>query len=53
MKTWGMMAAVWMAAVCAQAAVSRPNVLFLASDEAKFIIGALLPVDGGQGVRVG
>jgi NAD(P)-dependent dehydrogenase (short-subunit alcohol dehydrogenase family) len=27
--------------------------LFLASDEAAFITGVLLPVDGGQGVRVG
>jgi NAD(P)-dependent dehydrogenase (short-subunit alcohol dehydrogenase family) len=27
--------------------------LFLASDEARFITGVLLPVDGGQGVRVG
>ena len=27
--------------------------LFLASDEAKFITGALLPVDGGQSVKVG
>jgi NAD(P)-dependent dehydrogenase (short-subunit alcohol dehydrogenase family) len=27
--------------------------LFLASDEARFITGALLPVDGGQSVRVG
>ncbi|HPD56376.1 MAG TPA: SDR family oxidoreductase [Smithellaceae bacterium] len=27
--------------------------LFLASDEAKFITGALLPVDGGQSARVG
>ena len=27
--------------------------LFLASDEAKFITGVLLPVDGGMGVRVG
>ena len=27
--------------------------LFLASDEAKFITGVLLPVDGGMSVRVG
>ena len=27
--------------------------LFLASDEAKFITGVILPVDGGQSVRVG
>jgi NAD(P)-dependent dehydrogenase (short-subunit alcohol dehydrogenase family) len=27
--------------------------LFLASDEAKFITGALLPVDGGQSIKVG
>ncbi|TDJ71205.1 MAG: SDR family oxidoreductase [Proteobacteria bacterium] len=27
--------------------------LFLASDEARFITGALLPVDGGQSVRIG
>ena len=27
--------------------------LFLASDEAKFITGVLLPVDGGQSARVG
>lgn len=28
-------------------------VLFLASDEANFITGALLPVDGGMSVRIG
>jgi NAD(P)-dependent dehydrogenase (short-subunit alcohol dehydrogenase family) len=27
--------------------------LFLASDEARFITGAILPLDGGMGVRVG
>jgi NAD(P)-dependent dehydrogenase (short-subunit alcohol dehydrogenase family) len=27
--------------------------LFLASDEARFISGAILPVDGGMGVRIG
>jgi NAD(P)-dependent dehydrogenase (short-subunit alcohol dehydrogenase family) len=27
--------------------------LFLASEEARFITGALLPVDGGQSCRVG
>lgn len=27
--------------------------LFIASDEAGFITGALLPVDGGQSLRVG
>jgi NAD(P)-dependent dehydrogenase (short-subunit alcohol dehydrogenase family) len=27
--------------------------LFLASDEAAFITGAILPVDGGQSARIG
>jgi len=27
--------------------------LFLASDEAKFITGITLPVDGGQSIRIG
>ena len=27
--------------------------LYLASDEAKFITGVLLPVDGGQSARIG
>jgi NAD(P)-dependent dehydrogenase (short-subunit alcohol dehydrogenase family) len=27
--------------------------LFLASDEAQFITGAILPVDGGQSARIG
>jgi NAD(P)-dependent dehydrogenase (short-subunit alcohol dehydrogenase family) len=27
--------------------------LFLASDEAKFVSGAILPVDGGMGIRIG
>jgi NAD(P)-dependent dehydrogenase (short-subunit alcohol dehydrogenase family) len=27
--------------------------LFLASDEARFITGVLLPVDGGQSIKVG
>ncbi len=27
--------------------------LYLASDEAKFVTGAILPVDGGMGIRVG
>jgi NAD(P)-dependent dehydrogenase (short-subunit alcohol dehydrogenase family) len=27
--------------------------LFLASDEAKFVTGVLLPVDGGQSARIG
>ena len=27
--------------------------LFLASDEAKFITGVILPVDGGQSARIG
>ena len=28
-------------------------VLFLASDEAKFITGVILPVDGGQSSKIG
>ena len=28
-------------------------VLFLASDEAAFVTGAVLPVDGGQSARIG
>ncbi|MCX7620014.1 MAG: SDR family oxidoreductase [Acidimicrobiales bacterium] len=28
-------------------------VLYLASDEANFVTGAILPVDGGQGLRIG
>jgi NAD(P)-dependent dehydrogenase (short-subunit alcohol dehydrogenase family) len=28
-------------------------ILFLASDEAAFITGVILPVDGGMGVRIG
>ena len=28
-------------------------VLFLASDEAKFITGVMLPVDGGQSAKIG
>jgi NAD(P)-dependent dehydrogenase (short-subunit alcohol dehydrogenase family) len=28
-------------------------VLFLASDEARFVTGVLLPVDGGASVRIG
>ena len=28
-------------------------VLFLASDEARFVTGAILPVDGGQSARIG
>jgi NAD(P)-dependent dehydrogenase (short-subunit alcohol dehydrogenase family) len=28
-------------------------VLFLASDEAQFATGAILPVDGGQSARIG
>ena len=27
--------------------------LFLASDQARFVTGVLLPVDGGQGARIG
>ncbi len=27
--------------------------VFLASDEAKFITGVLLPVDGGQSAKIG
>jgi NAD(P)-dependent dehydrogenase (short-subunit alcohol dehydrogenase family) len=27
--------------------------LFLASDEARFITGVMLPVDGGQSARIG
>jgi NAD(P)-dependent dehydrogenase (short-subunit alcohol dehydrogenase family) len=27
--------------------------LYLSSDEAKFVSGAILPVDGGMGIRIG
>lgn len=40
MKAVRVMAAVWMVAVCAQAAVSRPNVLFLVSDDLNCFLGA-------------
>ncbi len=36
-----------------QAADVANAALFLASEEARFITGALLPVDGGQGARIG
>jgi NAD(P)-dependent dehydrogenase (short-subunit alcohol dehydrogenase family) len=31
----------------------RATALFLASDDARFVTGAVLPVDGGSSLRVG
>jgi NAD(P)-dependent dehydrogenase (short-subunit alcohol dehydrogenase family) len=36
-----------------QVMAERGAALFLASDEANFITGVLLPVDGGMSARVG
>ncbi|MBK8958912.1 MAG: SDR family oxidoreductase, partial [Proteobacteria bacterium] len=33
--------------------VANARALFLASDEARFITGVCLPVDGGQSVMIG
>ena len=56
METASMIAEQGGSAAAFQADVSRDTAhaaLFLASDEAKFISGAILPVDGGMGVRIG
>ena len=46
-------AAVPLGAKMGTAGILPTHSLFLASDEARFITGVLLPVDGGQSARIG